>query len=279
MENYTYATVPTQFVDANGITFAYRSYGKEGGLPIIYFQHLAGTLDNADPRIMDGIAKHHQIISFDLRGIGATTGETPDSIYAMADDAIAFIEALGFDKVNVLAFSLGGFIAQEVLVKKPELINKIILAGTGPRGGEGISDVVWTTYWDMAKGFFTFQDPKVFLFFNRDEIGKLAAHQFIDRINERKENRDTDIKINAFQTQLKAIKTWGHDTPADLSVYNLPVFVVNGDNDRMVPTPNSYDLAKRFPNAELKIYEDAGHGGIFQYYEDFTRRALDFFTK
>ena len=277
MENYTYATVPTKFVEANGIRFAYRSYGKEGGLPVIYFQHLAGTLDNADPRIMDGIAKHHQIISFDLRGIGATTGKTPDSIYTMADDAIAFIEALGYEKVNVLAFSLGGFIAQEVLVKKPELIHKIILAGTGPRGGKGISDVVWTTYWDMARGLFTFQDPKVFLFFNRDEIGKLAAHQFIDRLNERKENRDENIKINAFQTQLKAIKNLGHDTPADLSVYHLPVLVVNGDNDRMVPTPNSYDLAKRFPNSELKIYEDAGHGGIFQYYEDFTRRVLDFF--
>ena len=125
--NYTYATVPTQFVEANGIKFAYRSYGKTGGTPIIYLNHLAANLDNCDPRIMDAIAEQHQIISFDYRGIGDTTGEQGESIPMMAQDAIAFIHALGYDQVDILAFSLGGMVAQEVLLVEPNLFIKLSL--------------------------------------------------------------------------------------------------------------------------------------------------------
>lgn len=277
--NYTYATVPTQFIEANGIKFAYRSYGKSGGLPIIYFNHLAANLDNCDPRIMDGIAAQHQIISFDYRGIGATTGKQGTSIPDMAKDAIAFIHALGYDKVDILAFSLGGFVTNEIIVAEPQLIRKVILAGTGPRGGAGISDVVGKTYSDMFKGYLTFRDPKFYLFFTKTKNGKEAARQFLKRIQERTENRDTKTKVSAFMTQLKAIKAWGHEQPADLSKFTLPVFIVNGDDDRMVPTPNSYDMAKRFLNAELVIYEDAGHGGIFQNNTAFVKSALEFYAK
>ncbi len=278
-ENYTYATVPTQFVEANGITFAYRSYGKTGGIPIIYFNHLAANLDNCDPRIMDGIALHRQIISFDYRGIGATTGKQGNSIAMMAKDAIAFIHALGYHKVDVLAFSLGGFVTNEALLLEPQLFNKIILAGTGPRGGAGISDVVGKTYIDMLKGYLTFRDPKFYLFFTKTKNGKDAAHQFLKRLKERTENRDTETKVSAFLAQLNAIKAWGKEQPADLSVFKMPVFIANGDDDRMVPTPNSYDMAKRFPNEEIVIYPDAGHGGIFQNHEDFVKRALEFLNK
>ena len=274
--NYTYATAPTQFVEANGVKFAYRSYGKQGGIPVIYLNHLAAVLDNCDPRVMDGIASQHQIISFDNRGIGASSGNAPKSIAAMAKDAIAFIKALGYAKVDVLGFSLGGFVVQEILLQEPQLIRKIILAGTGPRGGKGISDVVNLTYWDMLKGYLTFRDPKFYLFFTQTSNGKSAARQFLKRIKERTENRDTEIKIKAFRTQLKAIYAWGHQQPADLSVFKQPVLIANGDDDRMVPTPNSYDMAKRFPNAELVIYKDAGHGGIFQYHEEFVKKALEF---
>ena len=276
--NYTYATVPTQFVEANGIKFAYRSYGKTGGTPIIYLNHLAANLDNCDPRIMDGIAEQHQIISFDYRGIGATTGKQGTSIPLMAKDAIAFIHALGYDKVDILAFSLGGFVTNEIIVAEPQLIRKVILAGTGPRGGKGISDVAPPTYWDTFKGLVTFRDPKFYLFFTQNKIGKEAARQFLNRLKERKENRDIKTKISAFTAQLKAIKIWGHEQPADLSVFNQPVFIVNGDVDRMVPTPNSYEMAKRFPNNEIEIYENSGHGGIFQFNDRFVKSALVFFN-
>lgn len=278
--NYTYATVPTQFVEANGIKFAYRSYGKQGDIPVVYFNHLAANLDNCDPRIMDAVAKERHIISFDYRGIGATTGEQGTSLPDMAKDAIAFIHALGYKQVDILAFSMGGFITQEILLVEPDLARKIVLTGTGPRGGAGVSDVVGLTYKDIFKGLLTFRDPKFYLFFTQNKVGKVAAKAFLNRINERTENRDTKTKISALKKQLKAIETWGHDAPADLSVFKHPVLVANGDKDRMVPTPLSYDLAKRFPNAEpVIIYPNSGHGGIFQFHEEFLKKAIPFLTK
>jgi pimeloyl-ACP methyl ester carboxylesterase len=277
--NYTYATVPTQFVEVNGIKFAYRSYGKEAGIPVIYFNHLTANLDNCDPRIMDAIAAHRHVISFDYRGVGATTGKQGISLPDMAKDAIAFIHALGYNQIDILAFSMGGMISQEVLLVEPALVRKLILAGTGPRGGKGISDVVGLTYKDVFKGIFTFRDPKFYLFFTQNNLGKAAAKDFLKRLKERTENRDTKVKFSVLKAQLKAIETWGHDQPVDLSVFKLPVFIANGDADRMVPTPNSYDLAKRFPNAQLKIYPNSGHGGIFQYYKEFIPQAVDFLTK
>ncbi|TRX03775.1 alpha/beta hydrolase [Flavobacterium gawalongense] len=277
--NYTYATVPTQFVEANGIKIAYRSYGKEGDIPVIYFNHLTANLDNCDPRIMDAIAAHRQIISFDYRGVGSSTGKQGTSIPDMAKDAIAFIHALGYKQVDVVAFSMGGFITQELLLVEPQLVRKVILAGTGPRGGQGVSDVVGLTYKDIFKGLFTFRDPKFYLFFTQNKIGKDAARDFLKRLKERTENRDKKVKISVLKSQLKAIAAWGHDQPADLSVFKLPVFIANGDNDRMVPTPNSYDMAKRFPNAQIKIYDNSCHGGIFQYHEEFVKSALTFLNK
>ena len=279
-QSYTYASVPTQFVEANGIKFAYRSYGIEGDIPVIYFNHLTANLDNCDPRIMDAIAKHRHIISFDYRGVGATTGKQGTSLADMAKDAIAFIHALGYNQVDIMSFSMGGFITQELLLIEPNLARKIILAGTGPRGGEGVSDVVGLTYKDIFKGLFTFRDPKFYLFFTQNKVGKQAAKDFLKRLKERTENRDKKVKFSVLKNQLKAIKEWGNATPADLSVFKHPVLIANGDVDRMVPTPNSYDLAKRFPNAEaVIIYPNSGHGGIFQYHEEFLKKAIPFLTK
>jgi pimeloyl-ACP methyl ester carboxylesterase len=278
-EQYTYATVPTQFVEANGIKIAYRSYGKEGDIPVIYFNHLTANLDNCDPRIMDAIAAHRHIISFDYRGVGATTGKQGTSIADMATDAIAFIHALGYKQVDIVAFSMGGFITQEILLVEPQLVRKAILAGTGPRGGQGVSDVVGLTYKDVLKGLFTFRDPKFYLFFTQNKVGKDAARDFLKRLKERTENRDKKVKFSVLRNQLKAIAAWGHDQPADLSVFKLPVFIANGDADRMVPTVNSYDMAKRFPNAQLKIYPNSGHGGIFQYHKEFIPQAIEFLNK
>ena len=277
--NYTYATVPTQFVEVGGIQFAYRSYGKEGDIPVIYFNHLAANLDNCDPRIMDAIASNRHVISFDYRGVGATTGKQGTSIPDMAKDAIAFIHALGYNQVDIIAFSMGGFITQELLLLEPTLARKIILAGTGPRGGEGVSDVVGLTYLDIFKGIFTFRNPKFYLFFTQNKVGKQAARDFLKRLKERTENRDKKVKLSVLSKQLKAIKIWGNDKPADLSGFKHQVLVVNGDVDRMVPTTNSYDLAKRFTNSELVIYPNSGHGGVFQFHEEFLKKAIPFLTK
>lgn len=278
-QNITYATVPTQFITAaNGIKFAYRRLGTKKEIPIIYFNHLTANLDNCDPRIMDGMATQHEIISFDYRGVGATSGEDAKSIQEMAKDGIAFIKALGYEKVDIMAFSMGGFISQELMAMEPTLVRKIILAGTGPRGGKGISDVVGLTYCDIFKGYLNFVDPKFFLFFTSTQNGKNAARLFLKRLKERTVNRDIPVKIKTLKAQLDAIKIWGHEQPADLARFTLPVLVINGDNDRMVPTPNSYDMAERFPNAELHIYEEAAHGAVFQHHDDFVKRALAFFA-
>ena len=279
-KQYQWTTVPTQFISADGINFVYREYGQQnGGTPIIFLNHLAAVLDNWDPRIIDGIAAKHHVVIFDNRGVGASTGEPAKSIEQMADDAITFIQAKGFKQVDLFGFSMGGMISQEIVLKQPNLIRKMILSGTGPAGGTGISTVGRVSNWDLVRGMTTRQDPKVYLFFTRTDNGKAAAKEFVQRINERTENRDKEITISAYRAQLKALKKWGNKKPADLSVIQQPVLVANGDHDRMVPTVNTYDLAKRLPNSSLIIYPDAGHGGIFQFNQDFVKQSLTFLAK
>ena len=279
-QDTNWKNVPTQFINAGGINFAYREYGQQnGGTPIIFLNHLAAVLDNWDPRIIDGIAAKHHVVVFDNRGVGASTGEPAKSIEQMADDAITFIQAKGFKKVDLFGFSMGGMISQEIVLKQPQLIRKMILSGTGPAGGTGISTVGRVSNWDLVRGMATRQDPKVYLFFTRTENGKAAAKAFVQRINERTENRDKEIMLSAYRAQLKALKKWGSKKPADLSVIQQPVLVANGDHDRMVPTVNTYDLAKRLPNSSLIIYPDAGHGGIFQFHQDFVKQSLTFLAK
>jgi len=275
-----YQNVQTESVSVGGVNFYYRELGKNNsGIPVIFLNHLGATLDNCDPRIMDGIASQYQIIAFDNRGVGATKGETPKTIAEMATDARAFIHALGYEKVDLIGFSMGGFIAQEILLQEPQLVRKTIIAGTGPAGGPGITNVTKITYNDMLKGFFTFKDPKTYLFFNRNENGKKSAKEFLSRLKERKENRDKKMGFGSFRHQLTAIHAWGLQTPQDLSVIKQPVLVANGDNDKMVPSTNTYDLNKRIPGSELIIYKDAGHGGMFQYHDEFVKSSLAFLAK
>jgi pimeloyl-ACP methyl ester carboxylesterase len=263
-------------LSAGGVDFAYRELGQQnGGTPIVFLAHLAAVLDNWDPRIIDGIAAKHHVIAFDNRGIGASTGEPANTIEQMADDAITFIKAKGFTHVDLFGFSMGGMIAQEIVLKEPQLVRKMVLAGTGPRGGKHIS-APWLTFYDMMRGFFTGQDAKQFLFFTRTPNGIEAGKAFLARLKERTENRDKEITVSAFRKQLSALSDWEAKPPADLSVVKHPVLIANGDNDRMVATENSPDMAKRFPNSQLIIYPDAGHGGIFQFHAEFVPSTLEF---
>ena len=275
----SYAEAPTRTVTAGDVTYAYRELGPKGGVPVVFFVHLAATLDNWDPAIIDPIAKEHHVIAFDNRGVGASTGRVPDRVEAMADDAYTFIRALGFDKVDIFSFSLGGFVAQALVVKHPDLVRKLILTGTGPAGGKDIDKVAGVTYWDIVRATLTRSDPKEFLFFNRNATGKPAAKAFVNRLEERTVGRDTPISVRAFQTQLKAIRKWGRATPADLSKVTQPTLIANGDNDRMVPSVLSEDMHRRIPGSELIIYPDSGHGGIFQFHDKFAPVAVEFLDR
>lgn len=272
----SYAEAPARTVTTQGATYAYRELGPRGGIPVVFFVHLAATLDNWDPRIVDAIAKTRHVITFDQRGVGASTGKVPDTIEEAADHAHEFITALGFEKIDIFSFSMGGMIAQDLIVKHPDLVRRLVLTGTGPRGGKDIDKVVGVTYWDILRATLTRSDPKEFLFFNRDATGKAAGKAFVKRLQERTTDRDQDITLKALRTQLKAIQKYGRSAPSDLSTFTQPTLIANGDNDRMVPTVLSEDLHRRITGSQLIIYPNSGHGGIFQFHEEFAPVAAEF---
>lgn len=267
---------PTRKVEAAGTTFAFRQLGPPTRIPVVLLNHWGANLDNFDPRIVDGLAAGRTVIALDYRGVGASGGKAPLTVAEMAADTFATLRALGCDQVDLVGFSLGGFVAQDVALRAPTLVRRLILAGTGPAGGAGIERVGAVSWPLILKGLLTFKDPKTYLFFTASETGRRAAKAFLGRLKERTSDRDTAVGMGTFLRQLKAIKAWGRQAPQDLARIACPVLVANGDRDIMVPSPNSADMARRLPNAELVLYEDAGHGGIFQYHEAFTRKAVAF---
>jgi pimeloyl-ACP methyl ester carboxylesterase len=271
-----FVNAANQWIKANGTAFAYRDIGPNGELPLILLNHWGAVLDNFDPEIMDGLARNRRLIAIDYRGIGASGGIAPTTVNEMANDAIAVIRALDFEKVDLLGFSLGGFVAQEIVLNAPGLVRRLILTGTGPAGGHGI-DKVWSVSWPlMLKGLLTLRDPKTYLFFTSTANGRRAARDFLKRLKERRKDRVKNPTPSAFMRQLKAIHEWGRQPPQNLGRIQVPTLIANGDTDIMVPTVNSTDLARRIPNSQLIIYEDAGHGGIFQHHADFVTKVAAF---
>lgn len=275
-----YQSATTQHITAaNGTTYAYRESGQveSEAAPVVLFVHLAATLENWDPRLVDQIGAHHRVIAFDNQGVGGSTGRVPRSIKGMATTALAFIDALGLKRIKLFSFSLGGFIAQEVVEQRPELVEKLVLTGTGGRGGAGISQVVGVTFADIARAQIARVDPKRYLFFNHDAEGGAEAREFLTSINGRTLDKDKPMSFPGFLTQLAAIYRWGKMTKAPLASFiTMPTLIANGDVDRMVPTENSYELHHRIPGSELVIYENSGHGGVFQYHQEFGPKVVDF---
>jgi pimeloyl-ACP methyl ester carboxylesterase len=272
----TWKDAPTKTVDVDGTLFAYRELGAETGVPVVFLHHLMAVLDDWDPRIIEGIAAQHHVIAFDNRGVGATGSKVPATVEQMGSDAIAFIRALGYQKVDLFGFSLGGGVAQMVALQAPELVRRMVLAGTGPRGGGGIERIGVITAIAYIKATLTFSDARNFLFFPRTKEGKRAASDYFRRLGERTSDRDQKISLQARTAQLKAIRQAGLSKPDDLSAITAPVLVANGDHDLMVDSSHSADMARRLPNAILKIYPDSGHGGVFQHYETFVPDVLAF---
>ncbi|MGA5463848.1 alpha/beta fold hydrolase [Mycobacterium sp. NPDC050041] len=267
---------PNRTVDVGGVRFAYRELGTGSEIPVVFLHHLTAVLDDWDPRVIDGIAAHHRVIAFDNRGVGATEGSVPPSVEQMAADAIAFIRALGLEKVDLFGFSLGGGVAQMVALQAPELVRRMILAGTGPRGGGGIDKMATIVGGAYLKAALTRSDPRNFLFFPRTSEGRRAASEYLGRLGERTTNRDEKISMQARLAQIQAIRRAGQSAPDDLSLITHPVLVANGDDDLMVASSHSADMARRLPNAQLKIYPRSGHGGVFQHHQTFVADALQF---
>ena len=277
----SYITTANQYMTVGGNQIAYRELSKgKSEMPLVMLVHLAAVLDNWDPKLLDLIAQEHHVIVMDLPGVGASQGKVADTIPGMAAQTVEIIKALGYDKINLLGLSMGGMIAQEIVRLEGNLINRLILAGTGPRGGVEMDKVTGKTFRFMFKGALHRVDPKRYIFYNHDEQGGVEARKVLGRMEIRKkEDSDKEMNIPGFLTQLKAIKRWGKDAQDSLEFITQPTLIVNGDNDLQVPTANSYEMHEKIAGSKLIIYPNAGHGSIFQYAEEFSKELLAFLAE
>jgi pimeloyl-ACP methyl ester carboxylesterase len=265
---HSHQTAPTQFVEANGIRFAYRRFGKSGGVPLVFNQHFTGTIDHWDPAVTDGLAATREVILFNNAGISSTSGEVPASVEEMAANAAAFIQALGLAKVDVLGFSLGGLVAQEITLQAPDLVRRLVLVGTGPRSGEGMA-----TLTPEAQEIFgaTYDEPDhlwLRVHFTRSEKSQAAGREFLKRFRLRAENRDPEVNEKVAPAQIEAISKWGAPRAGAfdyLREITHPTLVINGSNDVIIYTVNSFILQQNLPNAQLILYPDSNHGSQYQY--------------
>jgi pimeloyl-ACP methyl ester carboxylesterase len=278
---HTHQTAPTQFVEANGIRFAYRRFGKPGGVPLVFNQHFTGTMDHWDPAVTDGFAKDREVILFNNAGVSSSSGEVPARIEKMGANAVAFIKALGLTKVDVLGFSIGGFVAQEIALQAHDLVKRLVLVGTGPRGGEGMA-----TLTPEAQEIFgaSYDEPDhlwLRVHFTKSEKSQAAGREFLERFRLRAENRDPEVNEKVAPAQIEAIGEWG--APREKSFEYLksirqPTLVVNGGKDVIIYSVNSFILQQQLPNAQLILYPDANHGSQYQYPELFVRHVSMFLS-
>jgi pimeloyl-ACP methyl ester carboxylesterase len=272
MTRYTHQTAPTQYLDANGIRFAYRRFGKPDGVPIVLNQHFKGTLDHWDPMVTDGLAETREVILFDNAGVGSSSGDVPISVPEMATNAVAFIAGLGLSRVDLLGYSLGGLVAQEIAIHAPSLVRKMILVSAGLRGADMSSS-------EAAGILGSDYDPPEHLWlavhFTSSEAGRAAGVAFLDRIQRRRE-RDPEVGLDAAARQRHAIGSYiaGDAVSQEhLRELQLPVLIAHGGRDVMMPPINAFALQQKLPNAQLVLYPDANHGPICQYPELFVRQA------
>jgi pimeloyl-ACP methyl ester carboxylesterase len=275
MSAHTHQTAPTQYVNANGIRFAYRHFGKVGGVPIVFNQHYTGTMDYWDPAVTNGLARTREVILFNNAGIASSSGQVPKSFPEMGANAIVFIKALGLKQVDVLGFSIGGMVAQEVALQGGELVRRIILVGTGPRGADmsaSQSNAIFAGNYDPPEHLW------LAVHFSPSHSSRGAGLAFLKRKWER-QDRDPEVSAEAVANQGEAIGKYiaQHEGVLDyLKSIRQPTLVVQGSNDVIIPTSQSYVLQQNLPNAQLIIYADSNHGSFYQYPELFVAHATQF---
>jgi pimeloyl-ACP methyl ester carboxylesterase len=282
MTQHNHQTAPTQFVEANGVRFAYRRFGNPAGLPLVFNQHFTGTMDHWDPAVTDGFANDREVILFNNAGVSSSSGEVPASFEKTGANAVVFIKALGLTKVDVLGFSIGGFVAQEIALQAPDLVRRLVLVGTGPRGGEGMA-----TLTPEAQEIFgaTYDEPDhlwLRVHFTKSEKSQAAGRVFLKRFRLRTENRDPEVNEKVGPAQIEAISEWGapREKPFEyLKSIRQPALVVNGGKDVIIYSVNSFILQQHLPNAQLILYPDANHGSQYQYPKRFVRHVSLFLSE
>jgi len=271
-ESETLETAPTRFVEAGRIRFAYRSFGGGARIPLILLQHFSGNIDSWDPAVVNGLAAGRPVVVFDNTGVGRSSGQTPDNVAQMTADATTFIAALGLERVDLLGYSLGGFIAQTMAAERPALVRKLLLVGTAPRGGEEHLLQVLADA-NSRKGS---DDTRLPLFFTRSESSQAAGRAFLKRAWTRTVDRDPESGSAITNPQAKALITWCATKDPDnslLGAIDQPVVIVSGSDDTMLPAENAYRMFKQLKNALLLLYPDSGHGVLFQYPDSFVTQA------
>jgi len=268
----THVTAPTRFVEANGVRYAYRRFGQKDGVPVVFLQHFRGNLDNWDPLVTDGLAEGRPVILLNNAGVASSSGETPTTIDALSDDVAAFVEALKLTQVDVLGFSIGGYIAQSFVLRHPRLVRRLVLVGTGPRNGDPTKNPLVAK---VAGNEVPTLEDFLFLFFSPSAEGQGAGRAFWERRHQRKD-ADPPSSVQVMHAQRAALAEWRQprgERYADLKTIKQPTLVVNGNDDIMVPTVNSISLSQHIPNAQLIIYSNSGHGSLFQYPELFVEHT------
>jgi pimeloyl-ACP methyl ester carboxylesterase len=282
MMSHTHQTAPTQCVEANGIRFAYRRFGKPDGVPLVFNQHFTGTMDHWDPAVTDGLATEREVILFNNAGVSSSSGEVPTSVEQMAANAVSFIEVLGLPKVDLLGFSIGGFVAQEITLQAPDLVRRLVLVGTGPRSGESMATLTLE-----AQEIFgaTYDEPDhlwLRVHFTRSEKSQAAGRELLKRFRLRAENRDPEVDEKVAPAQIEAIGKWGapREKPFEyLKSIRQPALVVNGGKDVIIYSVNSFILQQHLPDAQLVLYPDANHGSQYQYPKRFVRHVSLFLSE
>jgi pimeloyl-ACP methyl ester carboxylesterase len=278
VSNYTHETVPTKFIEAKGIRYAYRRFGKAGKVPLLFLEYFNSNMDGWDPAVTNSLAADHEIILFDNAGVGASGGETPYTVVEMTQHCVAFCRAVGLKAIHIVGFSLGGMIAQQLALEQPDLVRRLILLGTGPRGGEAM------TFAELSAE--EQADPVAFLlgaFFSPAEASQAAGREYVKRLESRKRDRDLPVSRNSAVAQLAAIREWGtvpstgrYDTLKNIT---HPTLIVHGNKDIVVAPVNALILAEHLPDAQLIVYPDSSHGAHYQHARTFLQHVNLFLSE